>query len=172
MSFDPRPFPVPGQSVQRIRVDSAADLQRAMTVLFKLTRATLDCAGPDLARFDLSHSARVGEIERLLLSGPYARVRLLVDETRWLEIRAARLQRLRSDFAHRLLIRQAPTEDPVGDDHFMLGDSANALLLRPPPGCAGELVLHDPSTGRAAAESFERRWHAAGCDVPVFTLGL
>jgi hypothetical protein len=163
---------VPVQAVHRIHLDSAADVQRAISVLLEATRATLDCAAPDLARFDLSHSARVGLIERLLLSGPNARARMLVDDTRWLEVRAARLQRLRSDFSHRLLIRQAASEDPVGADEFLLGDGTNALVLRPPPGSAGELVLNDPSHGRAAADSFERRWQAAGYDIPVSILGL
>ncbi|HUN91684.1 MAG TPA: hypothetical protein VMU33_06490 [Burkholderiaceae bacterium] len=161
-----------GAGAQELPVDSRANLQRAVSVLLSIGRRRLDFADRDLSRFDLTLKTHVDRLEQILLSDRLACVRILVDDTAWLDAHAARLKHLQRTFSHCLRMRQSAAEDPVGDDAFAVVDAVHGLALRPGELVAGSLWLNSPRALRPWRDSFDRRWDAASHDLAVFALGL
>jgi hypothetical protein len=159
-------------SPQRILIDSRRDVAACAAALVAHARRTVRCADRDLAVFGLSDPAAVEAIERLLLGHRDARVRLLVDEADWLERSAARLRGLQRRFAHALELRVASPEDPVGEDALVLADDRHVLSLRRSAHALGEAWLHNPPHAQPLVSGFDRRWEAAGHNLPVVPLGL
>jgi uncharacterized protein YecE (DUF72 family) len=163
-SEDPRP--------QRATLASSGDVSRAVALTLGLAQRTVRAMQRDLAPFALSTRAATERIERFVLAQRSARVRLLVDDVRWLESAAARLRRLQRYFPHAIEIRVASEDDPVGDDACVLADARHALVLAPTAQGLGELWLnHEPHAQQWAA-LFDRRWAAAAHNLPVAPLGL
>jgi hypothetical protein len=162
--FDPAP--------QRALISSRAEAREAVLIAISAGQRTLRCLHVDLAPFDLSSIAAVGQLNRMLLSHRSAQVRLLVDDASWLETRAARLRQLQQRFPHALLMRVASTDDPVGDDAAILADSAVALTLDATPVAHGDLWLNNAPHAQPMIAAFDRRWEAAAHNLPVVPLGL
>lgn len=162
--FDPAP--------QRALISSRSEAQEAVIVAIAAGQRILRCLHVDLAPFELSSIAAVGQLNRLLLSHRMAQVRLLVDDATWLEARAARLRQLQQRFPHALLMRVASTDDPVGDDAAIIADSAVALRLEPTPVAHGDLWLNNAPHAQPMIAAFDRRWDAAAHNLPVVPLGL
>jgi hypothetical protein len=157
---------------QRTLIDGRADLAQALETI--LSRAThfVRVMDHDLAPLDVSAAGHVHKLESLLLAHRAARVRLLVDDVRWLDTQASRLRQLQRDFSHALELRVANEADPVGDTSCVLGDSRDALLLKNTVYAQGELWLdHEPHAQPWVSE-FDRRWEHAGHNLPVAPLGL
>jgi hypothetical protein len=144
----------------------------AVRELVALARRTLRCADADLSPLGLSGRATVEALRALLLSRRDARVRLLVDDDRWLERDAARLRQLQCQFPHALELRLAAPDDPVGSDSLLLADDRHLLLRRPGTVVNGRLALDDPAQAHPLVDAFERRWEVAGHNLPARPLGL
>jgi hypothetical protein len=157
---------------QRLLLTSRAELHEAVRVALLVGKRTVRALHRDLSGLDLSSRACTDAMRQLLLSDRDARVRLLVDDAGWLDTRAARLRLLQRRFPHALELRVASFEDPVGDDGWLLADDHAALEVRATPSTSGSLWLaHRPHTQPLVA-SFDRRWAAAGHNLPVVPLGL
>jgi hypothetical protein len=126
----------------------------------------------DLSVFDLSSIAATESLRQLLLGDRSARIRLLVDDAAWLETRAARLRLLQRRFAHALELRIASDEDPVGEDACVLVDDHAAIELRATRSTSGSLWLHHKPHAQPLIAAFDRRWNAAGHNLPASPLGL
>jgi hypothetical protein len=157
---------------RHVRVASRADLESAVIELLRAARRIVRCAERDLSRFGLSGRDVVQLIERMLVADRAARVRLLADETGWLESGAARLRRLQWTHSHALEIRIASSDDPVGDDAWLLADELHALRLQPATTVQGDLWLRQAPHARALIAAFDRRWDAAAHSLPTVPLGL
>ncbi len=161
---DPRP--------QRAWVKSRDDVACAVALVLEGTQRIVRAMQRDLAPFGLSGAAATERIERFVLAHRGARVRLLVDDAAWLHTTAARLRRLQRFFPHAIELRVASTDDPIGDDACLLGDTRHALLLAPSAHGLGDLWLnHEPHT-QTWTTLFDRRWDAAAHNLPVWQLGL
>lgn len=164
--------PPASEQPQRTLIDGRAALAQAVDAVLGRARRLVRAMDCDLAVFELSSTANVERLRALLLGNRGARVRLLVDDVRWLDAQAARLRRLQRDFPHALELRVASEADPVGDASFVLGDTHDALVLRSATYLQGELWLaNDPHAQPRIAE-FDRRWEQAGHNLPVSPLGL
>jgi hypothetical protein len=159
-------------SPQRVLIGSRAELREAVDLAVRAGRHALRVAHRDLAVFDLSSIAATEGLARLLLGRRSARVRLLVDDPRWLEVGAARLRGLQQRFPHALELRVASTDDPVGDDAWLLADDHLALELRPTAAMHGDLRIHNEPHAQPLIAAFDRRWDAAAHNLPVSNLGL
>lgn len=160
----PQPFTRP--------IAGRAELAAAVLEVIALTRRTLHCADADLSPFGLSTRATVEALHRLLLSRRDVRVRLLVDDERWLERDAARLRQLQRQFPQALELRLAASDDPVGSDSLLLADGRHLLLRMTGRVANGRLTLHDPAQAHPLADGFARRWDVAGYNLPVQPMGL
>lgn len=159
-------------SPQRILIGSRRDVAAAAIALVSHARRTVRCAEHDLAVFGLDASESVGAVERFLLGRRDTRVRLLVDEPEWLERSAPRLRALQRRFPHALELRVASPEDPVGEDGVLLADDRHGLTLRRSAQAWGEIWLHNEPHVQPLRSGFDRRWEAAGHNLPVVPLGL
>ncbi len=97
---------------------------------------------------------------------------MLVDDATWLETRAARLRLLQRRFAHALELRVASDEDPVGEDACVLVDDHVSLELRATRSTSGALWLRNKPHAQPLISAFDRRWNAAGHNLPASPLGL
>lgn len=153
-------------------IDGRADLARAVEMVVVRATHIVRVMDHDLAVFELSTPNQVDHFETLLLTHRSARIRLLVDDVRWLDSQAARLRRLQRDFSHTLEMRVASESNPVGASSCLLGDTHDALVLKAGAYAQGELWLsHEPNAQPWIAE-FDRRWEYAGHNLPVAPLGL
>jgi hypothetical protein len=157
---------------QRALLTARTDIAAAVDVLLSGARTIVRCEERDLAPFDLAAHERVDHLQRLLLARRDARVRLLVDDTTWLEKSAARLRLLQRQFSHALELRLASTDDPVGEDAHLLVDNGAALTLAPTARGIGEAWLHNAPHAQPLIAAFDRRWEAAAHNLPVTPLGL
>src|SRR5256885_16900008 len=98
---------------QRVLVTSRADIIPAVLALLKRAQREVRCLHHDLGPFDLAQSGTVDAVHALLHASRYARVRLLVDVTSWLDAHAARLRLLQRQFSHAVEMRCASSDDPV-----------------------------------------------------------
>ncbi len=165
----PNPSPDPPQ---RVKFDSRVELDAAVLRLIGRARHVLRCAASDLSVLSLDSVQPVAALRELLLAHPENRVRLLVDDTTWLDSRAPRLRNLQRDFSHSLLIRRADPQDPVGQDVVAIGDDLDALRLQPTIGILGELWCHNSPFAQPLIAEFDRRWEHASHNQPAKPLGL
>lgn len=157
---------------QRALISSRAELQAALLLLIGRARRELRCAAADMSVFALDAVEPVGAMRHLLLAHSENRIRLLVDDSTWLDSRAPRLRNLQRDFPHALLMRRADSQDPVGQDMVALGDELDALRLQPAIGTVGELWCHNNPFAQPLLAAFDRRWEHASHNLPVSPLGL
>lgn len=157
---------------QRILIDSREQLHEAVRVALGCGRRTVRALHRDLSVFDLSSIAATDSMRQLLLGDRSARIRMLVDDAAWLETRAARLRLLQRRFPQALELRVASDEDPVGDESCVLVDDHACLELRATRTTSGSLWLHHKPHAQPLIAAFDRRWNAAGHNLPASPLGL
>jgi hypothetical protein len=157
---------------QRVLIASREELYEAVRIALRSGQRTVRALHRDLSVFDLSSIAATESLRELLLGDRSARIRLLVDDAAWLETRAARLRLLQRRFAHALELRVASDEDPVGEDACVLVDDHAALELQATRTTSGSLWLHNTPHAQPLIAAFDRRWNAAGHNLPASPLGL
>jgi hypothetical protein len=157
---------------QRALIESRAALASAVNVLLQAAQRELLCMQHDLEPLGLASSASLEHLQRLLSGRRAARVRLLVDDARWLDTRAARLKQAQRQYAHLLALRVADRDDAVGEDSVVMADERHVLSFRIGKLVKGDLWLNHPMHTRTWRDVFERRWNNAGHDLPVAPLGL
>lgn len=157
---------------QRALISRRSEIALAIERLLSVAGRDVFGMQHDLAALELSSTPTVAALERVLATRRGARVRLLVDDTRWIDSQAARLRSLQRRFAHALEIRMANPEDAVGEDSVLVVDQRHVLDLRIGRLVQGDLWLNHPLNARQWAEVFERRWAHAGHNLPVQPLGL
>lgn len=157
---------------QRALITSRAETREAVLIALAAAHRVVRCLHRDLSVFELSSVAVTDALQRVLLTDRSARVRLLVDDTSWLDQRAARLRLLQQRFPHALEMRAASVDDPVGDDSAILVDSAAALRLEATPLARGDLWLNNAPHAQPMIAHFDRRWEAGAHNLPVMPLGL
>jgi hypothetical protein len=156
----------------KLLIGSRAELASAVLMGMGAARSMIRCAAADLSDFGLSTRAATDQLRALLLARRANTVRLLVDDSRWIETQAARLKALQREFSHALQIRVADREDAVGVDRVIIADDRHALQLRDAPTIHGELWLHHAPYAQPLLHAFDRRWDRAAHNVPVIPLGL
>lgn len=87
-------LPTDESKPQRVLLQSRADIVPAVLGLLRRARREICCLHRDLSVFELSQARTVEALHEFLHHSRYARVRLLVDETEWLDAHAARLRLL------------------------------------------------------------------------------
>jgi len=164
----PPEAPIP----KRTLITSRAETQAAvMEAIGTATRRVL-CLHVDLSIFELARPEVVDRLSRFLLAHRSARVRLLVDDTNWLDTRAARLRGLQQRFPLALELRAASSDDPVGDDATLIADDSTVLDLQPIAQARGHMWLNNKPHAQPLISAFSRRWDAAAHNLPVVPLGL
>lgn len=157
---------------QRALVTSRAETHEAVLLAIRSAARLVRCLHLDLSLFDLASPEAVERLAGLLLAHRSARVRLLVDDATWLDMRAARLRALQQRFPHALELRIASHDDPVGDDAYLLADDGVALNMKPTAHARGDLWLNNKPHAQPLIAAFDRRWEAAAHNLPVVPLGL
>jgi hypothetical protein len=157
---------------QRLLIGSRAELEAALLLLIGRARAQLRFAAADLSVFALGDPRPATALRQLLRAHPENRVRLLVDDTDWLDARAPRLRSLQRDFSHALLIRRTDPQDPITHDMVAIGDDRDALRLQPTIGTLGEMWCHHVPFVQPLLAEFDRRWEHASHNLPAQPLGL
>jgi len=157
---------------QRVLLSSRADVVPAVLALFKRGHREVRCLHHDLGAFELSQVATVEAIHALVHASRYARVRLLVDDTTWLDTHAARLRLLQRQLSHAIEMRRANSDDPVADDAALIVDHAHVLVLSRSQHGLGEIWLNSEPRVQPMMTAFDRRWEAAAHNLPVDPLGL
>lgn len=161
----------PGMA-ERVTIASHADLRVAVLGLLAQARLEVCAAHRDLALLGLGNRDLVDALRTVLARGARARVRLLADEGDWLEREAPRLRALQRDYGHALHLRLSAEAETVGDAALLIVDGRSFLQLAPTAYPRGLLALDAPAEARAVLQDFERRWEAAGHDLPAQPLGL
>jgi len=157
---------------QRVLLHSRSDIVPAVLELLRRARREVRCLHHDLSVFELSQPGTIEALHAFLHGSRYARVRLLLDETDWLDSQAARLRLLQRQLAHAVEIRRAVTDDPVGDDAALIADAAHLLVLSRSPHGAGEIWFNSEPRAQPLVTAFDRRWEAGAHNLPVEPLGL
>jgi hypothetical protein len=153
-------------------ITSRAETQAAVLQTIRVATRRLLCLHADLAVFDLSRPEVVEHLLKFLLSHRRAKVRLLVDQVSWLDMRAARLRALQRRFPLALEMRAASSDDPVGDDAMLIADDSTVLNLQPTVQARGDLWLNNKPHAQPLIAAFDRRWEAGAHNLPVVPLGL
>ena len=167
-----RPPSAADDAPQRTLITSRAELQAAVSQTIAVASRQVLCVHSDLSLFDLSRREVVDMLAKFLLAHRSARARLLVDDSGWLDTRAARLRGLQRRFPLVLEMRVASLDDPVGDDATLIADDANVLDMRPTTQARGDLWLNNKPHAQPLIAAFNRRWDAAAHNLPVVPLGL
>jgi hypothetical protein len=157
---------------QRVLLHSRSDIVPAVLEILRRARREVRCLHHDLSVFDLSQTGTTEALHTFLHGSPYAHVRLLLDETNWLETHAARLRLLQRQLAHAIEIRRAITDDPVGEDTALIADAAHVLVLSRSPHAVGEIWFNSEPRAQPLVTAFDRRWEAGAHNLPVEPLGL
>ena len=157
---------------QRVLLHSRADIVPAVLALLRRARREVRCLHHDLAEFDLSLVATVDALHGFVHGSRNTRVRLLVDETGWLDSHAARLKLLQRQLSHAIEMRRAIPDDPVGEDAALVADDTHALVLARSPHGLGEIWFNSEPRARPLVTAFDRRWDAGAHNLPVAPLGL
>lgn len=157
---------------ERVVIGSHAELRVAVLGLLAQARVEICAAHRSLALLSLGEREFVEALRTLLARGPRARVRLLADEGEWLEREAPRLRALQRDYGHALHLRLGAEAEQIGDAAVLIVDGRSYLQLAPTAYPRGVLALNAPAKARALTQDFERRWEAAGHDLPSQALGL
>ena len=157
---------------KRVPFDTRADMHSALLLLLGRAQRTLRLAASDLSVFALDSVQPIAAMREMLLAHVENRIRLLVDDTTWLDTQAPRLRSLQTDFSHSLLVRRADTQDPVETEVVALGDDLDALQLKPTIGIVGELWCRNRPYAQPLIAAFDRRWEHAAHNLPARPLGL
>jgi hypothetical protein len=157
---------------QRTLITSRAETHTAVLQTIEAATRTVMCLHSDLSIFDLSRAAVINLLSKFLLAHRSARVRLLVDDSIWLDTRAARLRALQLRFPLALEMRVASRDDPVGDDALLIADDATVLDMKPTAQARGDLWFNNKPHAQPLIAAFARRWEAAAHNLPVVPLGL
>jgi hypothetical protein len=165
-------LPTDDSRPQRVILQSRADVVPAVLELLRRARREVRCLHHDLSVFELAQTATVDALHVFLHASRYARVRLLVDETGWLEARAARLRLLQRQLSHAIEMRRAIADDPVGEDAILIADDAHLLVLGRSPHDPGEIWFNSEPRAQSLVTGFDRRWDAGAHNLPVAPLGL
>jgi len=156
---------------QRRIISARAELAAAVDEVLALRPRLVRIAARDGAVFALEARRLVDALEALLHADKQARVRVLVDDPQWLETRAPRLKQAQRRYPHAIELRQASTDDPVGDDLHFIAD-AHSIDIRAGRLVSGDLWINNRSRAQPLAGTFDRRWAAAAHNLPVSPLGL
>jgi hypothetical protein len=157
---------------QRVLITSRDDLGDAVRSALRIAKRTVRCLHRDLSMFELATIDVTEALTALLLGHRSARVRMLVDDPAWLDTRAARLRLLQQRFPHALELRVASSDDPVGDDSWLLADDHAVLQLTPAPTARGDFWVHNKPHAQPLIAAFDRRWDAGAHNLAVVPLGL
>lgn len=157
---------------QRALVTSRAETHEAVLIAIRAATRMLRGLQRDLALFNLASVDATERMAAVLLAHRSARIRLLVDDAAWLDMRAARLRALQQRFPHALELRVASLDDPVGDDACLIADDGVVLDMKPTSHARGDLWLHNKPHAQPMIAAFDRRWEAAAHNLPVVPLGL
>jgi hypothetical protein len=157
---------------QRVLLQSRADIVPAVLGMLGRARREVRCLHHDLSVFELAQSAVVEALHAFLHASRYARARLLVDETEWLDTHAARLRLLQRQLSHAVEMRRAISDDPVGDDTALMVDDAHVLVLSRSAHGVGEIWFNSQPRAQPLVTGFDRRWDAGAHNLPVDPLGL
>ena len=168
----PKDGPASPPAPQRTLITSRAETHTAVMQTIEAAARRVLCLHSDLSIFDLSKAEVVALLSRFLLAHRNARVRLLVDDSIWLDTRAARLRALQLRFPLALEMRVASLDDPVGDDALLIADDATVLDMKPTAQARGDLWLNNKPHAQPLIAAFDRRWEAAAHNLPVVPLGL
>jgi hypothetical protein len=161
-----------GERPARVRLTRRDEIEGVALALVDTARRTVRCMHRDASGFGLSRAAMVERLQRFLSSHPGARLRLLVDDSAWLERDAPRLKLLQQHYTHAIEVRMANQEDPVGDDAALLIDDAHSLVLAQTAQGIGDVWFGNAPRAQPLVASFERRWHSAAYNLAVHPLGL
>lgn len=157
---------------RRITIASHAELRTAVQDLLARAHLEVCAAHRSLALLGLGELKLVEALRVLLARGPRARVRLLADDGDWLERKAPRLRSLQRDYSHALQFRLSAQTEKVGDAALLIVDARSYLQLASSAYPRGVLAFDAPAEARGLQQDFERRWEAAGYDLPAQPLGL
>jgi len=157
---------------ERALITSRAETHESVLIALGLAQRSVRCLHRDLAIFDLGSVAAEQRLASMLLAHRAARVRLLVDDSTWLESAAPRLRALQRRYSHALEIRVAAADDPVGDDAWVIIDDHAVIELKPTAAPRGDFRIHNKPHVQPLATAFERRWNAAGHNLAVVPFGL
>lgn len=157
---------------KRTLITSRAETHAAVLQTIGVATRRLLCVHADLSIFDLSRTEVIDLLSKFLLAHRSARARLLVDDAIWLDTRAARLRALQRRFPFALEMRVASLDDPVGDDATLMADHGTVLDMKPTAQARGDLWLNNKPHAQPLVAAFDRRWEAAGHNLPVVPLGL
>ncbi len=157
---------------QRRIIGARAELAAAVDEVLALRPRRVCICGRDAAVFALDERRVVDALEALLHADRRALVQVLVDDPQWLETRAPRLKQAQRRHPHAIELRQASTDDPVGEDLHLIADAAHSIDIRAGKLVGGDLWLNNRSRAQPLARTFERRWAAAAHNLPVSPLGL
>jgi hypothetical protein len=165
-------FPITDLRPQRVLLQSRADVIPAVLAVLRRAQREVRCLHHDLAAFELDQSANVEAMHSFLHGSRNARVRLLVDETGWLDTHAARLRLLQRQLSHAIEMRRAISDDPVGEEAALIADDAHQLVLVRTPTSLGEVWFNSKPRAQPLVSAFDRRWQTAAHNLPVDPLGL
>jgi hypothetical protein len=170
VALKPDQSPEPIKPQRRI-ISARAELAAAVDEVLALRPRLVRIAARDGAVFALEARRLVDALETLLHADKQARVRVLVDDPQWIETRAPRLKQAQRRYPHAIELRQASTDDPVGDDLHFIAD-AHSIDIRAGRLVSGDLWINNRSRAQPLAGTFDRRWAAAAHNLPVSPLGL
>jgi hypothetical protein len=165
-------FPADDLVPQRVLLQSRTDIVPAVLELLRRARHQVRCLHHDLSVFELSQATIVEALHTFVHASRHARVRLLVEETGWLDSHAARLRLLQRQLAHAIEMRRASTDDPVGEDAAFIADDSHVLVLARSAHALGEIWFNSEPRAHSVVTGFDRRWEAAAHNLPVDPLGL
>jgi hypothetical protein len=157
---------------QRVVLQSRADIAHAVLGVLRRARRELCCLHHDLSPFELAQPATVNALYAFLHHSRMARLRVLVDETDWLDTHAARLRSLHRQLAHAIEMRRAIADDPVGEDAALIADDAHVLVLSRSAHGVGEIWFNSRPRVQPLLVGFARRWDAGAHNLPASPLGL
>lgn len=157
---------------QRVLVPSRTDILPAVLELLRRAEREIRCLHLDLAPFELSQVASVETLHRFVHASRSRRVRLLVDDTGWLDSHASRLKLLQRQLSHAIEMRRATPDDPVGEDAAFIVDDAHLLVLSRSAHGVGDIWFNSEPRVHPLRTSFDRRWDAGAHNLPVAPLGL
>jgi hypothetical protein len=157
---------------QRRLIGARAELAAAVDEVLALRPRRVCICAHDGSVFALGERRVVDALEAVLHADRRAVVQVLVDDPQWLDTRAPRLKQAQRRYPHAIELRQASTDDPVGEDLHLIADSAHSIDIRAGKLVSGDLWLNNRSRAQPLARTFERRWAAAAHNLPVSPLGL
>lgn len=157
---------------QRVLLQSRADITPAVLALIRRAQRQIRCLDHDLSVFDLALVGTVDALHAYLHASRNAHVRLLMDDTTWLDAHASRLKLLQRQLSHAIEMRRAITDDPVADDAALIADDAHVLVLSRSAHGLGEIWFNSEPRTQPLVTAFDRRWDAGAHNLPVAPLGL